>query len=201
MSYKTSSLRCFVADVMNSFKCAAHNMDHVDRVATLAATIAQKINESSKTDGENDNKNVVDVRLTYIAAMVHDLLDSKLVTSKEDAEAHLFTFLTSPASNKTIPKSKIKTPATLNPLFYSFETSLPLTEEEALRVIDICKSVGYKNVIQPGWNAGAKSWEYRCVQDADLLDAIGAVGICRAYSFGGRFNRPIVGGVPPPRCR
>ena len=57
----------------------------------------------------------------------------------------------------------------------------------------IIKSVGYKNVIKEGYDAFKLPVEYRCVQDADLLDAIGAIGIARCFAFSGKRNRKLFG--------
>ena len=62
-----------------------------------------------------------------------------------------------------------------------------LTEDTIDHVIDIIREISFKGTesISP------KSIEGKIVQDADRLDAMGAIGIARAFSYGGNHNRAI----------
>jgi len=55
-------------------------------------------------------------------------------------------------------------------------------------VINIIKNMSFKNSLG---EVNFSSPEMSVVQDADRLDAIGAIGIARAFNFGGFKNRPL----------
>jgi len=153
------ALNEFVIKHMKGFNCGAHDVAHVYRVANLAQKIAA-------AEGANQ-------MVTYIAGLVHDILDSKLVDAKNAASSQ--EEMTQILKNDMV----------------AYIPEWQDTDVE--KVIEICKSVGYKNLLKIDWNPQERSPEYKCVQDADLLDAIGAVGIARCFAFGGKRNRLMFG--------
>jgi uncharacterized protein len=62
-------------------------------------------------------------------------------------------------------------------------------------VTDIIRNMSFRHSY--GQNSN-QTIEFRIVQDADRLDAIGAIGIARAFSYGGFRNRPFYDDSIPP---
>jgi len=73
--------------------------------------------------------------------------------------------------------------------------SLALSEEQKGRIRDTIHSVSFKggNGVRPS------SIEAAIVQDADRLDAIGAIGIARTFAFGGAKGRKLYDWSEEPR--
>ena len=62
-------------------------------------------------------------------------------------------------------------------------------------VVDIVATISFKGASVPN---KMKTLEGRCVQDADRLDAIGAIGIARCFAYGGHAGRLMYDPAVPP---
>ena len=103
----------------------------------------------------------VDVFVVELGALLHDIADSKFHGGSEDIGPEK-------AAN--------------------FLSSLYVDEVVIDQVVKIIKNISYKggNHVQE-----FKSPELDVIQDADRLDAMGAIGIARTFNFGGYKNRPL----------
>lgn len=77
----------------------------------------------------------------------------------------------------------------------AFLSSLNIDESTILHVENIVRHVSFKG---PLHQQSFRSPELDVVQDADRLDALGALGIARAFNYGGYRNRPIYDPSIPP---
>ncbi|WP_067029945.1 HD domain-containing protein [Allomuricauda sp. CP2A] len=64
-------------------------------------------------------------------------------------------------------------------------------------VVNIIQHMSFKNSLDKS-SATFSSKELQVVQDADRLDAMGAIGIARAFNYGGFKNRPLYNPNVPP---
>ena len=104
----------------------------------------------------------VDVLVVSLAALLHDIADPKFHGGDEE-----------------IGPKKADT----------FMESLGLSAKVRGHVVDIIRRMSFKNSLEG--EAGEESKELQVVRDADRLDAMGAIGIARAFSFGGYRGRAL----------
>ena len=107
-----------------------------------------------------------DEKISMTAALCHDVLDSKLLAKSAAASAE-------------------------EVLISRLREAEFLSEEDVEHVMFIVKNIGYRKLLDKSWNVQSQSAELRCVQDADLLDAIGMTGVARCFAFGGKRNRSL----------
>jgi len=102
-----------------------------------------------------------DVLIVKLGALLHDIADSKFHDGDE-----------------TVGPKVART----------FLESQNASEETIVHVVNIIENISFK-----GGNFEKKfnSKELEIVQDADRLDAIGAIGIARTFNYGGFKNRPL----------
>lgn len=110
----------------------------------------------------------VDQNVVELAAILHDIADSKFHNGDEEIG-----------------------PKMAADIMAEFNVSTDISDQ----VTNIIKHMSFKNSFESStWT----SKELLIVQDADRLDAIGAIGIARAFSYGGFKNRLMFDPDTPP---
>jgi len=113
-------------------------------------------------------KEKADLLVVNLGALLHDIADAKFHNGDE-----------------TVGPKKAEI----------FLQSQNLSEEIISKTLNIIRYVSFKNRHdKPAYN----SLELQIVQDADRLDALGAIGVARAFSYGGFKNREMYNPDIPP---
>lgn len=118
---------------------SGHDWYHIERVWKMASKLAAK---------EQANSYVVE-----LAALLHDLIDDKLVSSKDEAVQEVEYWL----------------------------EGAGVSSSDSERIMDIIQTISFKG----GNGRKLTTLEAQIVQDADRLDAIGAIGIARCFTYAG----------------
>lgn len=110
---------------------------------------------------------VEDLELVQLGALLHDIADWKY------------------SGSETAGPEKAK----------SWLESQNFDATRTQKVVEIIEGIGFKNELglslEEAAQRAANNPALAVVQDADRLDAIGAIGIARAFTFGGSKNRPL----------
>lgn len=112
----------------------------------------------------------VDAEVVQLAALLHDIADPKFHDGDEEIG-----------------------PITAR----DFLNSQGVTEETVSHVVEIIRNISFKNSLEKNQKV-FYSKELQVVQDADRLDAIGAIGIARTFNYGGFKNRALYNPTIPP---
>ncbi len=106
----------------------------------------------------------VDVLVVSLAALLHDIADAKFNKGDESVGPKMAS---------------------------DFLRELKVKKKTIDHVIKIIKNISFKNSLLKKRGRKFRSKELQIVQDADRLDAMGAIGIARAFNYGGFKNREI----------
>ncbi|MGX1928243.1 HD domain-containing protein [Flagellimonas sp. 2504JD4-2] len=112
----------------------------------------------------------VDVLIVELASLLHDVADPKFHNGDESVG-----------------------PAVAQQFLQSENVANDIIEH----VANIIKYMSFKNSLEAGEKFNSK--ELQVVQDADRLDAIGAIGIARTFNYGGFKNRELHNPDIPPQ--
>lgn len=107
------------------------------------------------------SKENVDMLVVELGALLHDIADSKFHNGDE-----------------TVGPEKAR----------AFLQSIDAPESVTTHVVSIIQNISFKG---GNHRPDFRSPELAVVQDADRLDALGAIGIARTFNYGGFKNRPM----------
>ncbi|KAH7407909.1 hypothetical protein BKA64DRAFT_706310 [Cadophora sp. MPI-SDFR-AT-0126] len=149
----------FVEKYMSKYD-GSHDFNHIKRVVGLAHKIYAEIIKAEEQSGLFEKESSLDLHVITLAALLHDVGDKKYLEPGQKGETLVLATL----------------------------LGFGAPEDLALKVQRIVLAVSYSSEIKDRGHVETMIGKYpelAIVQDADRLDAIGAVGIGRTFTFGG----------------
>jgi uncharacterized protein len=104
----------------------------------------------------------VDLLVVSLGALLHDIADAKFHNGNESVGPRIAK---------------------------RFLDALGVGQDAIAHVVNIINNISFKNSLSNDGQPKFDSKELQIVQDADRLDAMGAIGIARAFNYGGFKNR------------
>lgn len=105
-----------------------------------------------------------DLFIVELGALLHDIADAKFHGGDESIGPEIAT---------------------------SFLQGIDIPGDIIDHIVNIITHISFKSSLDPNNSLRFNSKELQVVQDADRLDAIGAIGIARAFNYGGFKNRSL----------
>ena len=134
----------FAKDYMKKYD-DSHSFEHAMRVKNMATTLAI-----------SENLNEEQIFIIQLAALTHDINDSKYSNNNEDTQENVLRgFFNNLIDDKSILEN----------------------------IIDIACNVSLSHELAKT-SSSYKSIELDCVRDADRIDSLGAIGISRYFTYG-----------------
>lgn len=134
----------FAKDYMKKYD-DSHSFDHAMRVKNIATILAI-----------SENLNEKQIFIIQLAALTHDINDSKYSNNNEDTQENVLRgFFNNLIDDKSILEN----------------------------IIDIACNVSLSHELAKP-SSSYKSIELDCVRDADRIDSLGAIGISRYFTYG-----------------
>ena len=121
----------------------------------------KRVVRNARTIGEYEN---ADLFVLELSALLHDIADSKFHDGNEEL---------GPQRSERFLRDQ------------------GLPDDLIDHVVNIIRHVSFKNELDSSGKPTFDSLELRVLKDADRLDAIGAIGVARAFHYGGFKNRSL----------
>ncbi|KAL5332771.1 hypothetical protein BJX70DRAFT_99064 [Aspergillus crustosus] len=169
-----TSISSFVTECMKNYD-PSHNPAHITRVINLALRIASAEQQSA---ADQKSGTEIDFLVVHLAALLHDISDRKYLPQAPD----------NGVESPTIPVDEI-----VSHILRQHGADFALGEKVQKIVSHVSYTTECKNPAAVRRLIDEEGlFELAIVQDADRLDALGAVGIGRCFTFLGAKGRDML---------